>query len=54
MQIRLMLGKEILCIKLLKVSCLFDSCKQVVSLLCLSDDGDIFAFEKFLRIKVPE
>ena len=54
MQIRLMLGKEILCKRIQKVSCLFASCKQVVSLLGLTDDGDVFAFEKFLRIKVPE
>ena len=40
--------------KVQKVSCLFASCKEVVSLLCLSDDRDVFAFEKFLRIKVAE
>ena len=52
MQIRLMLGKGILFIKMLKV--FLASCKEVVRLLCLSDDGDIFAFNKLLRIKVPE
>ena len=44
-----MLGKEILCIKMLKVSYLLASCKEVVSLLCLSDEEIYLHSTSFLE-----